>query len=223
MNKQKKILIVEDDETNLMYIELVLSPFADLTTGINGKEGLEEFNKGSFDLIVSDLRLPYMSGYDMIKKIRKVNSTIPIIVTTAYALASEEEKIKKIGANDYITKPIKKTVFLKKVLNYLGFIADDSEIGSEVQSISKLSTSNSRLYDIVSEQLESFKANGTKKPEPQLVKIIKHYHDSHKLNKTALTELKNDISGNMKPIYKELYFEILETENLIEKLLAKIT
>jgi len=106
--KTLKILFVED-EIPLRDItsKSLGSIVKEIVVAANGQEGLEKFKEQQFDLIISDLAMPIMGGVDMIKNIRAINKTIPILVTTAYGSQNEEvSQLKEIGMNAYIMKPV---------------------------------------------------------------------------------------------------------------------
>lgn len=106
--KTLKILYVEDEialrDITSSSIESIISK---LVVADNGKEGLEKFINDEFDLVITDLSMPVMDGITMIKEIRKINSTIPIVVTTAFGSQNEEVgKLEEIGMSAYIMKPV---------------------------------------------------------------------------------------------------------------------
>jgi len=106
--KTLRVLYVEDEITlRNITVSSIESIIGTITVADNGKEGLEKFNNEEFDIIITDLSMPVMDGISMIKEIRKINTTIPIIVTTAFGSQNEEvEKLHKIGMSAYIMKPI---------------------------------------------------------------------------------------------------------------------
>jgi len=106
--KTLKVLYVEDEialrDITSSSIESIIK---ELVVADNGKEGLEKFQNEEFDLIITDLSMPVMDGISMIKEIRKLNKTIPIVVTTAFGSQNEEvAKLEKIGMSAYIMKPV---------------------------------------------------------------------------------------------------------------------
>ncbi len=106
----KTILIGEDELINYRLLEVMLSKTkVKLLHGNDGPQTLQLFiqNPG-VNLILMDIKMPEMDGYEVTKEIRKLNPVVPIIAQTAYAL--EEEKIKSLesGCNAYLTKPINK-------------------------------------------------------------------------------------------------------------------
>lgn len=104
----KSLLIVEDEEMNYHYINGLLAKTHCITHwSKNGKEALEYLEeKNHIDLILLDLKMPVMDGYQTAEEIRKRRINIPIIVQTAFVMDNEEVKCKKLGCNDFIAKPI---------------------------------------------------------------------------------------------------------------------
>ncbi len=105
MNK-KQILLVEDEEHLLKTIQLNLEfeNYA-VTTAITGFEALREFRNSNFDLVLLDVMLPEMNGFDVCEEIRKENTNIPILFLTAKGSSEDRIQGLKLGADDYLTKP----------------------------------------------------------------------------------------------------------------------
>ena len=106
--KTLKVLYVEDEiilrDTTCNSLNSILK---EVVVADNGKEGLEKFKNDKFDLIITDLSMPIMSGTEMIMAIREVDKTIPIIITTAYGSQNlEVQELAKIGMTDYVMKPV---------------------------------------------------------------------------------------------------------------------
>ncbi len=116
----KTILIVEDTPSNYYLVENYLRPTkVKIYWAKSGKEALEIFKqKGSFDLILMDIQLPGINGYEATKLIKSYNQKIPVIAQTAYALAGEREYSLKEGCDDYISKPIKKETLIELINKY---------------------------------------------------------------------------------------------------------
>lgn len=133
-----KILYAEDDEA-LGYItkdNLQLNQF-EVTHCTDGKACLECFQKGSFDLVILDVMMPEMDGFEVAKKIRKTNESIPIIFLTAKTMKEDKISGLKIGGDDYILKPfsieellLKINVFLKRRNLVTGFHSNSLTVGS---------------------------------------------------------------------------------------------
>jgi len=115
-----KILIAEDDETSRNFISIIVNDFcAEILEAETGTEAIElcHSTKG-IDLILMDIRMPGMNGYEAIRRIRKFNKEVIIIAQTAFALSGDREKAMDAGCNDYIAKPIKKEELIKLVKKY---------------------------------------------------------------------------------------------------------
>ena len=110
-----KVLIVEDDETSAKLVSIIVKEISNMilnaTTGV---QAIDQCRKNTdIDLVLMDVRMPEMDGYEAIRQIRKFNKEIIIIAQTAHGLTGDREKSLAAGANDYISKPIKKDELLK--------------------------------------------------------------------------------------------------------------
>ena len=106
--KRNKILLVEDDSTLSFIIQDALTrENFDVICASNGELGLSMYQEVSPDLIVADVMMPRMDGYEMVRKIRLSNTTIPIIFLTARTTLDDVICGFEIGANDYLRKPFK--------------------------------------------------------------------------------------------------------------------
>lgn len=122
--KNLKILIADDDEASNQLMEISVKDFAnEIVTVITGKEAIEACkNNPDFDLVLMDIQMPVINGYEATKKIREFNKKVIIIAQTAFALSGDREKSISAGCNDYISKPVKKEdlalILLKHFENY---------------------------------------------------------------------------------------------------------
>lgn len=117
----KTILIAEDEPNNYFYIEEVLKKTkAKLIRATNGKEAVRLFKQHqNIDLIIMDIKMPEMDGFEATKQIKALNKNIPIISQSAYAMPVEIEKGYLLGINDYITKPVNPKKLLSVLNKYL--------------------------------------------------------------------------------------------------------
>ncbi|MCX6583259.1 MAG: sigma-54 dependent transcriptional regulator [Candidatus Aminicenantes bacterium] len=104
--EQLKILVIDDDPSirNMLAIVLKKSGFQ-VTCTESGKTSLEKLKKESFDLIISDIKMPDIDGIELLKKIKTISPEIPVIMITAFASANDAVEAMKLGAEDYVTKP----------------------------------------------------------------------------------------------------------------------
>jgi len=118
--KKLKILIVEDDEESTILINIALKSLSDdIITSNNGEEAVEICRMHpDIDLILMDIKLPLINGYEATRLIRLFNTKVIIIAQTAYALAGDREKSIDAGCNDYISKPIIRNQLIKLIENY---------------------------------------------------------------------------------------------------------
>jgi signal transduction histidine kinase/CheY-like chemotaxis protein len=116
----KNILIVEDERSNYILVQSFLTKTrAMLTWAHNGNIAIEHCKNKKYDIILMDIRMPVIDGYETLRQIRKIDAEVPIIAQTAYATPDEKEKISQAGFNDYIVKPYSKDDILKKIAPYV--------------------------------------------------------------------------------------------------------
>jgi signal transduction histidine kinase len=118
------ILVAEDDEINWLYIkEIFRGTGADVLRAVNGKEAVDECrNNNRISIVLIDIKMPVMNGYEAIKKIREFRPDLPIIAQTAFALSNEMLKAFNAGSNDYISKPFKKEQLLAVVAKHIHLV-----------------------------------------------------------------------------------------------------
>ena len=111
------ILIVEDDPGSFEYLSLILKRakhhVSHTFTGFEAVELCRQ--KNSFDVILMDVKLPGIDGYETTRRIRDYNTEIPILAVSAFAFTEDHERAIKAGCNDYITKPVNKDVLLRRL------------------------------------------------------------------------------------------------------------
>lgn len=113
-----KILVIEDNEQNMYLIHFLLEVNGHtVIEALNGPDGVSRAHDSSPDIILLDIQLPGMDGYEIARIIRQTPglTTIPIIAVTSYAMAGDREKILAAGATDYIEKPINPTTFIEQI------------------------------------------------------------------------------------------------------------
>jgi two-component system cell cycle response regulator DivK len=119
----KKILIVEDNENNRRLVRDVLVYYGYKTVEAeNGEEGIRTAKEQTPDLIIMDLQMPVINGYDAIRILKNYPETkhIKILAVTSFAMAGDREKILEAGADDYIAKPINTRELPERVKRLLG-------------------------------------------------------------------------------------------------------
>jgi CheY-like chemotaxis protein len=118
--RKLKILVAEDDEVSEMLIDSYIEMFSkDILKARTGVEALEACrNNPDIDLILMDIRMPDMGGYEATQQIREFNKEVIIIAQTAYGLTGDREKSIESGCNDYISKPINKNELQALIKKY---------------------------------------------------------------------------------------------------------
>lgn len=106
MADKKSILIAEDNASNYKLLEAILSKSYNLLHAWEGKEAVELFAKHKPQLVLMDISMPGMDGYESTREIRKLSATVPIIGLTARAFPDDEQKGYDCGMTEYMTKPI---------------------------------------------------------------------------------------------------------------------
>lgn len=101
----RKILIVEDNESNYRLLQRILTQY-EIEWAHNGIEAIDRVAKSHYDVVLMDIKMPIMDGLDATRQIRKFNSAIPIIAVTANAYAIDKEDALRAGCNDFLAKPI---------------------------------------------------------------------------------------------------------------------
>jgi len=113
------VLVAEDSLTNQKLIQLLLGQLGfDVTIASDGLEALMLVQDQQFDLVFMDIQMPNMNGYDATRRIRNLGFDIPIIALTAHALPGDKEKCISAGCDEYLTKPIKRTILLDTLDKY---------------------------------------------------------------------------------------------------------
>jgi CheY-like chemotaxis protein len=115
------ILVVEDLEAVRELICLILEEDGyHVESAINGKEGLELFSTKHFDMVVTDLLMPVMSGSDMGEKMKRINKNIPIVLLTAWMMEYSESELQSKGIDYVVKKPFSEDHLWQLVRNELG-------------------------------------------------------------------------------------------------------
>ncbi|MDI5950119.1 response regulator [Flavobacterium yafengii] len=119
--KNIKVLVVEDIALNQLLMKTLLDDFGfELDIAENGKIAIEKLQEKDYDIILMDLQMPEMNGFEATIYIRNtMHSTIPIIALTADVTTVDLDKCKAVGMNDYIAKPVDETVLYNKIIGTL--------------------------------------------------------------------------------------------------------
>lgn len=116
----KTVLIVEDVDLNIDLLVQILEDYYMLLVAKTGEEGVALVEQNRTDLVLMDISLPVMDGYEATRVIRKAFPTLPVIGLSAHAMQGDAEKAMAAGCTDYMTKPVDEDLLLKKLQGYLG-------------------------------------------------------------------------------------------------------
>jgi FOG: CheY-like receiver len=115
----KTILIVEDIELNIDLLTQLLEDDYKLLFARDGAQGVSLAQQEIPDLILMDISLPILDGYEATRRIRTTLTSTPIIGLSAHAMSGDEERAKEAGCNDYLTKPVNADLLIQKLKEYL--------------------------------------------------------------------------------------------------------
>jgi len=152
--KKLKVLYVEDDLIHREELADYLSRrVGRLYLAENGQQGLDKFNTLSPDLVITDLRMPKMSGTELATEIRKENKKVPIIILTAMSDKESILEAVKIGILDYVLKPVDVKELMSVVHKAVGTIkAIDTEFGHQYYKPEKLNALKSELTSYIKKE-----------------------------------------------------------------------
>ena len=116
------ILVAEDDDINFIYIEILLThPSIKILHAINGVEAVEMCKTHpEICLALMDLKMPEMDGFEATRQIKQFRPNLPVIAITAYAGSNDKQNALRAGCDDYLTKPVKKELLMKKMEEFCG-------------------------------------------------------------------------------------------------------
>lgn len=132
-----QILIVDDENVQLEMLKgFLIKQGYGVDTAEDGKRGLEKFKRGSFDLILTDLRMPGMDGLQLLKEVKRLNPEVVVVMLTAYATVGTAVAAMKEGAYDYLTKPIELDellLLIQRVSREIGLSQENRELKEQLR------------------------------------------------------------------------------------------
>ena len=139
-----RVLVAEDSPINQTLIKLLLEKIGlNVTMVKGGEEAVNKATSESFDLILMDIQMPNMNGYDATKALRKQQINIPIIALTAHAMEDDEEKCLSAGCNGYLSKPVDRKQLVRKLQKYLS--PADESLAEKIDSVKSQMDELSRI------------------------------------------------------------------------------
>lgn len=153
-----KILIVDDVMSNVLLLKVLLTneKFA-IATASNGRQALEQVEKENPDLVLLDVMMPDMSGFEVAQHLKSNPNTadIPIIFLTALNSTADIVKGVQVGANDFISKPFNKEELIIRVTHQISLVAAKRLILSKTEELQRTIAGRDKLYSVIAHDLRS--------------------------------------------------------------------
>lgn len=116
----KKILIVEDNDSNYILMTYILKKYYQFERAKNGQEAVEMAEKGGYDIVLMDIKMPIMDGLEATKAIKEKFPDLPVVALTANAFDSDRQLALEAGCNDFLTKPVSSDLCLQTIKKFVG-------------------------------------------------------------------------------------------------------
>ncbi len=116
----KTILVAEDNDSNFILMTYILRKSYQYKRAKNGQEAVDIVNEGGIDLVLMDIKMPVMDGFEATKRIKEAHPELPVIALTANAFDSDRQLAMKAGCNDFLSKPVNSAKCLAVIAQYLG-------------------------------------------------------------------------------------------------------
>ncbi|OHE56908.1 MAG: Fis family transcriptional regulator [Thermodesulfovibrio sp. RBG_19FT_COMBO_42_12] len=220
MEKLKgKILIVEDEKSMLEVLRILLEgENHEVTSASNGLEGLSYINKDIFDLVITDMKMPKVNGFDLLRKIKETSPDTIVIMITAFGTTETAIEAMKLGAYDYINKPfkideirliVKKAIEKKRLSEELSLLREKVKTSYALENIVGQSPNMQELFKLIPRVAQSNSnvlITGESGSGKELVAVSVHNLSYRKeknfvtINCTAFPEglLESELFGHMK-------------------------
>lgn len=168
---KSKVLIVDDEEMNIRLLEAYLNTEYKIITALSGKEALEKITKDKPDIVLLDIMMPQISGYDVCKSIKENEATrfMPVVIITALSALEAKIKALEIGADDYLTKPINRMELFARIRSLLKKKYYQDKIVNDKEEIEK----QNKALHIEHDELEQKVQERTKELVKTKISILK--------------------------------------------------
>ncbi len=144
-----KVLVAEDNKSNQLLIRQVLKKMGIKAVVVNdGKEALAKAKEEDFDIILTDIQMPNMDGYQLVKRLRKTGCDLPIVALTANAAKADERKCIELGCNGYISKPVDKNRLYEMIVQLTGCDVYNSSEKTDTVNKSKTASDTTVRADL---------------------------------------------------------------------------
>ena len=116
----KKILIAEDNDSNFVLMSYILKKYYQFERARNGQEAVEMVDKGQYDIVLMDIKMPVMNGLEATKAIKEKHPDLPILALTANAFDSDRQLAMEVGCNDFLSKPVSSEECIETIKRIIG-------------------------------------------------------------------------------------------------------
>ena len=116
----KKVLIAEDNDSNFILMTYILKKYYQYDRARNGQEAVEMVEKGEYDIVLMDIKMPIMDGLTATKAIKDKYPDLPVVALTANAFDSDRQLAMEAGCNDFLSKPVSSELCLNTIKRLLG-------------------------------------------------------------------------------------------------------
>jgi len=128
--EKKQVLVIDDEQIVLDSVsQILIDENYEVDVSLSGREGLDWAIERPYDIILTDIRMPDIGGMRVLRDIKRVKSSLPVVIITGYATTKSAVQAMKLGAAEYIEKPFEPEQLLEAVARALGTAAEDEEQG----------------------------------------------------------------------------------------------
>ena len=128
--EKKKVLVIDDEQIVLDSVsQILIDENYEVDISLSGREGLDWAIERPYDIILTDIRMPDIGGMRVLRDIKRVKSSLPVLIITGYATTKSAVQAMKLGAAEYIEKPFEPEQLLEAVARALGLSPEDEEQG----------------------------------------------------------------------------------------------
>lgn len=116
----KRLLIVEDNDSNYILMTYILKGKYELERARNGQEAVQKVGTASYDLVLMDLKMPVMDGFEATRRIKASHPQLPVIALTANVFDADRQEAAAAGCDDFLAKPVNRALCLQTIERFIG-------------------------------------------------------------------------------------------------------
>jgi len=118
--RMKKVLVAEDNDSNFILMTYILKKYYQYDRARNGQEAVEMVEKGGFDIVLMDIKMPVMDGLEATKRIKAAHPELPIVALTANAFDNDRQLAFDAGCVDFLSKPVSSEACISTIKKFVG-------------------------------------------------------------------------------------------------------